>query len=175
MKLEPPFRNHMNQRYSKQLFYEMWQTLPLEDRSIEPAFSLHIKRPDLICMREEYVKDGDMSGYKTSTRLLGDFGYWKHLMRAGWFRDAVKEWNEELEAKLYSEGLEKIRTIANSNDKGALAAAKYLADRQFKLEKKTNQRGRPSNEEIQGKVNEMARELTDHEADAERIGLRVVT
>jgi hypothetical protein len=125
-------------------------------------------------MREEYVKDGDMSGYKTSVRLLGDYGYWKYLLRAGWFRDAVQAWNEELEAKLYSEGMDKIRAIATSDDKGALAAARFLANREFKLDKKSNVRGRPSKEEVEGRVNEMAREVSDTESDAVRIGLKVV-
>lgn len=164
----------MNQRYSKQLFYELWQTLPLDDRAIEPAFSLHIKREGLICFREEYVNDADMSGYTTSVRLLGDYGYWKHLMKASWFRDAVKEWDEEIEAKLYAEGMLKIRQLASSDDKGALTAAKYLADKNFKLEKKGTVRGRPSNEEVEGVLKEAARELSEHEQDAERIGLVVV-
>lgn len=171
MKLEPPFRNEYNQRYSKQLFYEQWQQLPLDQRAIEPAFSLHIKREGLTCFREEYVNDGDMSGYTTSVRLLGDYGYWKHLMKAGWFREAVAEWNEELEAKLYAEGMKKIRELADSDDKGALTAAKYLADKNFKLEKKASARGRPSKEEIEGRLNQEAREISDVEADAERIRL----
>ena len=152
----------------------MWRTLEEKDRTFEPPFSLHIKRDGLICMREDYVNDADPSGYKTSTRLLGDFGYWKYLMRAGWFRDAVKEWNDELEAKLYSEGLTKIRTIAASEDKGALAAARYLADRGFKLDKTKSTRGRPSAEEVEGKLKEEARELSEHEEDAARIGLSIV-
>lgn len=176
MKLEPPFRNDSNQRYSKQLFYEQWTQLPIEMRAIEPAFSLHIKRDGLICFREEYVNDGDMSGYTTSVRLLGDYGYWKHLMKAGWFRDAVAEWNEELEAKLYAEGMAKIRTLASSDDKGALTAAKYLADKQFKEDKGKVVRGRPSKEEVEGNLKAMSRDMSDTAKDAERIGLlKVVT
>lgn len=173
MKLEPPFRNEYNQRYSKQLFWEQHIQLPLDQRTIEPAFSLHIKREGLICFREEYVRDADMSGYTTTIRLLGDYGYWKHLMKAAWFRDAVRDWNEELEAKLYAEGVAKIRALANSDDKGALTAAKYLADRNFKLDKKSPTRGRPSNEEVEGELKAQTKELSDVEQDAARIKLVV--
>lgn len=170
-KLEPPYRNEFNQRYTKQLFHEQWINLPIEDRTIAPVFSLYLDKEGLINLGKEYIADGDPSGYKTATRIFQDYGYWKHLMKAGWFREAVATWNEELEAKLYSEGLDKIREIARSDDKGALTAAKYLADKNFLLEKKTAVRGRPSKEEVEGHLKREADEQKQLLSDAERIKL----
>ncbi len=170
-KVKYPYRNEHNRRYSKQLFYETWIQLPIENRLVEPAFSLHIQREGYINLGREYLADCDPTGYTTSTRIFGDYGYWKYLLKAGWFRDAVKIWDEELEAKLYSEGLAKIRELAMSDDKGALTAAKYLADKQFKLDKKGPARGRPSNDEVEGRLNQEAREVSEVEADAARIKL----
>ena len=171
-KLVAPFRGETNQRYTKQLFWDQQINLPIEDRLIEPVFTLYLDRPGLINLGREYVGDLDMSGYKTSTRLFKDFGYWAHLMKAGWFREAVRQWDEEIEAKLYSEGLAKIRELANSDEKGAFTAAKYLADKSFLLDKKRLvKRGRPSNEEVEGRLNQMADEEKQLSEAADRIRL----
>lgn len=170
-KIKPPYRNEHNQRYSKQLFWEQWTQLPIDQRIIEPAFSLHIQREGLICLGREYIQDGDPTGYTTSVRLFQDYGYWKHLLKAAWFRDAVKIWDEELEAKLYAEGLAKIRAVALGDSPSALSAARYLADKQFKLDKSATKRGRPTSEEVEGALNEAARERSEVEDDAARIRL----
>ena len=171
-KLKPPYRNESNQRYTKQLFWEQWINLPIEDRVIEPVFTLYLDREGLINLGKAYVQDADPSGYKTATRIFHDFGYWAHLMKAGWFREAVETWDKELEAKLYSEGLDKIRLIALSDDKGALAAAKYLADKQFRKDNNTTiMRARPSKKEDEVKLYEAAREEQALREDAERIRL----
>ena len=167
LKIEAPYRNETNQRYSKQLFWEQWVQLPIEDRVIEPPFTLFQNKEGYINLGKEYIRDADPSGYTTSTRIFKDFGYWKHLLKAAWFREAVRVWNEELEAKLYSEGLAKIRELAKSEDKSALTAAKYLADH-FKNDKKLK-RGRPSNEEIEGKLVEAATEEKELREAADRI------
>ena len=169
--LKPPYRNENNQRYSKQLFHEQWVNLPVEDRIISPVFTLYSDKEGLINLGKEYVADADPSGYKTATRLFKDFGYWKHLLRASWFREAVAVWNEELEAKLFSEGLDKIRMIALSDDKGALTAAKYLADKGYLSEKKASPRGRPSKDEVEGRLSQEAKDAQQLMEDAERIRL----
>ncbi len=170
-KAKYPYRNEGNQRYSKQLFYEQWITLPIDQRLIEPAFSLHIQRDGYVNLGREYLRDCDPTGYTTATRIFGDYGYWKHLLKASWFRDAVRIWDEELEAKLYAQGLATIRAIANSDDKGALTAAKYLANREFKLNGNGPKRGRPSAEEVEGKLAQVAQDVSDIAADAARISL----
>ncbi len=171
IKPKPPYRNESNQRYSKQLFHDQWIQLPIESRVIEPVFTLFYPKDGLICLRTEYVNDADPSGYTTAVRLFHDYGYWKHLLKAGWFRDAVRIWDEELEAKLYAEGLAKIRELANSEDKGALTAAKYLANREFKASTQGPKRGRPSSEEVEGRLNQEAEAKSDLENDAARIRL----
>lgn len=170
-KVKYPFRNETNQRYSKQLFYEQWIQLPIDMRVIEPAFSLHIEREGYKNLGREYLRDCDPTGYTTATRIFGDYGYWKHLLKASWFRDAVRIWDEELEAKLYAQGLAKIRELANSDDKGALTAAKYLANKEFRLNQLGPKRGRPSTEEVEGKLTQAAQDLHDLASDAARISL----
>lgn len=165
-----PFRNEHNQRYTKQLFYETMRDLPLEERVIEPVFSLYFDREGLVNFGKEYIKDADPSGYTTAIRLLGDYGHWNHLLKAKWFRDAVETWNEELDAKLYSEGMAKIRELAKSDEKSALAAARFLATQGYK-DKTATKRGRPSKIEVQGALKQAREEAEGLEEDGKRIGL----
>lgn len=170
-KVQFPYRNETNQRYTKQLFHEQWSQLPTESRVIEPAFTLFNTKPGLTNLGREYLNDCDPTGYTTSTRIFGEYGYWKYLLKASWFREAVRIWDEELDAKLYAQGLAKIRDLANSDDKGALTAAKYLANKEFKLDRKGPVRGRPSNEEVEGRLVQEAQEKSELEDDAARIRL----
>lgn len=167
MKLQLPFRNEQNQRFSKQLFYELWKDLSPDQRIGEPPFTLNVKRDGFVCFREEYIRDADPTGYKTSTKLLGDFNYWKHLLKAGWFRESVSDWNDELDAKLQAEAFDKIRDIAAGDDAKALNAAKFIANKEYK--KTINRRGRPSKEEVEGRLVEEAASQKAVEEDFARI------
>lgn len=171
-KLQPPYRNELNQRYTKQLFYELWITMPIEKRTVEPPFTLNRPKEGYVCFREEYVKDADPTGYKTALRILGDYDYWEMLMRVQWFREAKENWDRELEAKLQSENIQKIRELAKGEDAKALNAAKFLATLEYKKGTKTPaKRGRPSNEEVEGHLKEAARERSEVDEDAARIQL----
>lgn len=173
-KLQLPYKNEQNQRYTRQLFWEQWVELPIENRLGEPPFTLHVDKPDKINFGQEYIADGDPTGYTTAKRLLGDYGYWRFLNKVSWFREAVKLWDEELEAKLYAEGMATIRQMAAGDDPKALQAAKYLANLEFKVDKQGSKRGRPSKEEVEGRLNQMAEEEQELVDAAERISLRVV-
>lgn len=170
IKIKFPYKNENNQRYSKQLFLETWRELPLESRTVEPAFTLYYPREGLICLREEYVADGDPSGYKTAMRLFGEYSYWKYLSKISWFKEALKAYDEELEAKLYSEGLDKIRELAKGEDAKALKAAEYLANGRYKQESGAK-RGRPSKDEVEGRLKQETRERDEVNEDAARIRL----
>lgn len=170
-KVKYPYRNENNQRYTRQLFYEQWSQLPTENRIVKPAFTLYHTKEGMTNLGREYINDCDPTGYTTAIRIFGEYSYWKHLLKASWFREAVRVWDEELEAKLYAQGLAKIRDLANSDDKGALTAAKYLANKEFKLDRKGPVRGRPSNDEVEGKLAQAAQDVSDLESDAARIRL----
>lgn len=170
-KIEFPFKNNNNQRYTKQLFLETWRELPIEDRVVEPAFTLYLDKEGLINLGKEYVNDADPSGYTTSLRIFGEYAYWTYLLKRPWFREAVDSWNQELDAKLYAEGIEKIRQIAMSEDKGALVAAKFLVQQGYKNKEDTKGRGRPSKAEVDNALKRAVESAKDIEEDAKRIGL----
>lgn len=177
-KMKPPYKNEINMRYSQQLFLEQWVSVPVDMRTHLPPFSLYGDRYDLINFGREYINDCDQTGYTTSLRLLGEYPYWAHLMKAKWFREAKEKWDEEIDAKLYAEGLAKIRDLAMGDDAKALQAAKFLANKEYKKAagtKTIKTRGRPSNEEIEGNLKKLTEDEIELQEAAQRIGLTIVS
>ena len=103
-KLKAPYKNAGNQRYSKQLFLEKWREISLELRTVEPPFTLYLRKEGYVCLGEEFVKDADPTGYKTAMRIFGEYAYWEYLCGIRWFVEALDTWNKELDAKLSQRG-----------------------------------------------------------------------
>jgi len=172
--MSSPFRNQTNQRYTKQLFHDMQQTMTIEDRLIKPMFTLHHDQPGLINFRKVYVALGDPTGYKVSQEYLEDYSHWELLMKSPWFREAKEVWDRELDAKLSSEGLTAIRAFADGIEDVPpalqLQASKYLADKQYrKVLKEAPARGRPSKEEVTGELKKAVADTADIASDLARI------
>lgn len=176
MRIEKPkFRNENNQRYCKQLFYDMWIRLGNENRMFSPLYTLHDEKEGYICFGKEYIKDMDPTGYKTSQRLLEDFNHFNLLMRSPWFREAKEIWDNEIKAKLQAEGLQAIREISRSTEEDGVKAAQRLSAAKMLLDygkaPKAPRRtaGRPTTEEVQGELKKEAKLTKEHEDDAARI------
>lgn len=153
-------RNHQNKRYTKQLFWEQWVTLPETERSFHPVFTLFADKEGYTNFGKAYVEANDPSGYKVAQLLLnGDYEHWQYLCKCNWFKEAKEKWDAELDAKIYSEALAKITELAKGEDAKALQAAKFLANREYRAKQgSTKGRGRPSAEEVAG---ELKREVDD--------------
>ena len=164
------FRNDNNQRYTKQLFHEQNVQVQEGVRAINPIFSLHDDKPGLINFRKEYVADEDPTGFTTASRLLENYDHWLLLMKSPWFREAKAIWDLELDAKLTSRAFRKIQEVAVSDSPQALVAAKFLANKEYKEKRnaKTN-RGRPTNEEVEGELKREVARAKDFRDDLERI------
>lgn len=149
--------------------------MPIDLRTVEPPFTLSLRKDGYICLREEYILDSDPTGYKTAMRIFGEFAYWEYLNSIKWFKEIKETWDRELEAKLKSEGIEKIRTIAKGDDPKALQAARFLATLEYKKGSSSlsPKRGRPSSEEVEGRLKQETREREAVDEDAERIKLVV--
>lgn len=148
----------------------------LDVRSMKPMFSLHQDVPGVINFRKEYVRDGDVTGYKTGTRLLENYDHWQLLMRASWFREAKKVWDEELASKMDSEALQTLTEIMRDTE-GAktserISAARILLQKAKQISstpKAKNERGRPSKEEIEGNLKILTEEEKILQDDIRRI------
>lgn len=152
--------------YTKALFYEPSYEQP-GDSPMQLVFTLNAEVEGLINFGREYVADMDTTGYTTANRLLDGYPHLVALMKAGWFRDAREKWDEEIEAKLRSEAMEAVRRIANSEDKNALQAAKFLAGRSH-IEK-TATKGRPTKEAIAAAIKDEVKSSKTLDDDFARI------
>lgn len=169
------FRNPVNnQRYTKQLFYDMYINLPYAVRTTEPLFTLHHDVEGYTNFRKEYIKDRDPTGYKTAVRLLENYDHFLLLMKSSWFAEAKKIWDEELSAKLEAEATDVALSIMKDQDlkpTERLAAAKLILGKAKATGKPDKApRGRPTKEEVQGNLKietEAEKALND---DLARIG-----
>ena len=165
-----------NVRYTSQLFWDMWIELPHDRRTCQPMFTLHEDKEGLINFRKEYVRDMDPTGYTTATRLLENFDHWGRLMGTKWFKEAKKEWDKELAAKMDAEATAVLQKILKGGDEiktsEQIAAAKVMLGKAKTVGKKpvvSVGRGRPSKEEVEGELKNQARLTKEEQDDLDRI------
>lgn len=101
-------------------------------------------------LKRLYLEHGDPKEYSFARKYLYDWDHWQRLCRNKLIAEHIKKWREELELSLVSEGVATLIDLA-INDK-SYQAAKYLADRGWDK----SERGRPSNEEVQGELRRQA-------------------
>lgn len=138
------FKDSTNNWLTKSLFRETFQgSCP----TATPLYSLRCgkKEPCLHCL---FMETNDPTGYTLAQEHLGGWPHLKRLRQGQWFEEFYKEWVEELEQKLFSEGVKKMRSLGL---KGNSTAAKWLADKGWK-EVEGPKRGRPSKAEVKGEL-----------------------
>lgn len=164
------FRCGSGKYYTRQLFWEESIQLMIDQRTIKPMFSLYRDKEGLVNLGKLYVKLGDPSGYKVSQEVFeGDYTLWTVLMGCRWFVAAKEVWDRELDAKLYSEGLDEIRTLAKDGMPAQkLAAAKFLATKAYRKDNSSS-KGRPKREDIDRAAKDLAASERDLDEDLKRI------
>jgi len=166
-----PFKNSQGKYYTRQLFWEESIELSNETRRIDPVFTLYADKPGLINFGKAYVESEDPTGYKVAQELLGGYQLWTLLMKSRWFQTAKSIWDNEMDARLASQGISKLKDLLeNGTPPQKLAAAKYFADKEYRKDK-TNSRGRPSKDEIAASAREAAAVDKHLAEDFERIQL----
>lgn len=170
--MKPPYKAPNNTWYTRALFLEVAVLQKKTEWTIQPVFTLRHDKEGLINGRKTFVELGDPTGYKWAMKYLGDWDHWLVLEQSLWFQEYLAEWRRELDSKIASEAMDRIREIASDpEDKQSLTAAKWLASKPW-VEKAP--RGRPSKEELKGELKRQASLVTAEDEDAARIKLRVV-
>lgn len=139
---------------------------------LAPLWSLKDKdhKNELPSLRRAYIASLDPTEYTIALQALGSWAHWEKLRRLNWFSEHVDLWQEELEVALRSSAV--LEAIDSSRSgKTRFSAAKWIAEGGYKGSK----RGRPSKDEVARAVRVEARLDEQIEADAERVGLRVVS
>ena len=118
--MKPPYKAPNNTWYTRALFLEIAQLQKKDDRPIQPVFTLRHDKEGLINGRKTFVELGDPTGYKWAMKYLGDWDHWLVLEQCTWFKEALAEWRRELDSKIASEAMDRIREDkAISSSKGA--------------------------------------------------------
>lgn len=160
----PPYLA-VNGFYLGGLFYE--QSIVSTQKRIRPVFSLNEDRKGLVNCRSTFVALGDPTGYEWAIKYLKSWPHWERLMSFDWFSDQVTQWRRELEVKQEAAAVAKIIELSENNEsKAQFQAAKFIADRIAKGS--ASKRGRPTKVEVEGKLNQMAKDEATRAADLAR-------
>jgi hypothetical protein len=175
-KRKPPYRSASGAFFTKALFLEPNVNTRIQDRAegIEPIFTLQGGKPGYIDARKTFVELEDPTGYKWAMLYLESWDHFEMLTKAQWFRDALEDWRREIDVRLASKGLDKLKAFLSDPDlpqAQAITVAKYLANKEYK-EKAV--KGRPSKADVASEMKHAIKQATIEDDDATRIGLRVV-
>lgn len=136
------FRNSMNTRYLKELFFE---TTGVSKENV--VYTLkdvdHKGYPSLYRL---YMDMGDITEYLFATKYFDGFDHWERLSKTSWLQPYITRWRKELALKIEAELVQNFRKIASSDGREAFQANKYLLDRITRA-KERPKRGRPTKDE----------------------------
>ena len=99
----------------------------------------------------------DPTEWEVGQQLVDGWEHWEMLCACSWFKPYVERWRRELELRMKSKALARVKAEARTNSKESFMANRYLIEKGW--EPKDGQkagRGRPSKEEIKKAANEIA-------------------
>lgn len=114
-------------------------------------------------LKRLYLEEGDPEEYLFAQKHLFDWPHWKRLCNNAMVGRHIDEWREELILSLRSEGLASIIDLA-VNEK-SYQAAKFLSEEGWKR----NKVGRPSKEDIEGRIERDAKIQKEFDADIAKL------
>lgn len=117
-------------------------------------------------LREAYLSCEDPTEYIFANDYLGGWSHWEKLLKCTWFKPYIKRWRHELELKIKSDALRRIKAESKTDSKNAFTANRFLLEKGW-TEKNT--KGRPSKDDIKKAAIEKAEEHFDIAEAASRI------
>ena len=167
-----PFRHPItNARHLKALFYET----TLADKAYVVYTLKDIDHKGLPSLYRLYMEMDDPTEWEVSQKLVDGWEHWEMLCNCTWFKPYIERWRKELELRMKSKALARIKGEAKTNSKESFMANRYLIEKGW--EPKENQkagRGRPSKDEIRKAANEIASTQDRISGDFDRILNRFV-
>lgn len=114
-------------------------------------------------LKKLYLEFSDPVEYNFAREYLYDWPHWKRLCKNSVVSKHIEGWREELVLKLMADGVELMVELAE--DKGSYQAAKFLTDKGWDK----GERGRPSNDKVEGELQRRADEAAEWEDDFNRV------
>ena len=118
-------------------------------------------------LKRLYLETMDYTEYRFANKYLGGWEHWQRLCSNALIGREIAKWREELEIKMVSEGLLQITDIArDTENKGRLTAARFLAERGFKPKDSV---GRPTKKQVEAQKGMDARVADSVSSDLDRL------
>lgn len=137
---DPKFRNASGSRYLNALFFEHY--LDKETVLYTLKSKDHNGYPSLYRL---YMELADPLEYTFANTYFEDWDHWKTLTECNWFKPYITKWRKELELKIRSEALVRLRQDAEGDSKTSVSSNKYLLEGGWKDKA---EKGRPSKDDI---------------------------
>lgn len=124
-----------------------------------------------------YMETDDPTEWQFANRYFHGFEHWERICECTWFKEHIAQWRKELELKLKSEALVRIKAAAKTNgSKDTLSANRFLIDKGWEpKEGQQAKRGRPTKEDIRKAASEALSEDKRISEDMSRLGINVIT
>ena len=168
---KPPYKDSRGRWRTQSLFTEFYSPQKRKEK-YPPIFTLkeYDETDDegnvIPSMRQMFLSYDDPTGYQFAKAVLRSYEHWKRLTSQKWFMSHLDGWLEELEIKLKSEGLKKVKDVAVGESAQAFQASKFLISKGWEVSK-----GRPKKAEIERQARIQAGDEAEVEEDLERIRL----
>lgn len=117
-----------------------------------------------------YMEESDPTEWKFVQKYLYSWEHWEMICETPWFKPHIARWRKELELKLRSEALTKIRQVAESKEnKSSFEANKFLLNGNWGNTQEGKKRGRPSKDEIRQEATRLVSEDQKINEDYKRL------
>jgi hypothetical protein len=122
----------------------------------------------------KYMEVADPSEYRFAMEVFGSWEHWLVLAQCNFFKKHITEWRGDLKAKLRSQHYENMKALSVSSTakvSDKIAATKWLATNSGYEKIRDVARGRPSNDEVEGRLKQELKRLEEDTEDFDRLGL----
>lgn len=169
-KAENRFRHPVNNtRHLKGLFFEQTNS----DKSTVQYTLKDTDHKGFPSLYRLYMELDDPTEWEVAQKLVDGWEHWEMLCACNWFKPYVERWRREVELRMKSKALARIKSEAKTNSKESFMANRYLIEKGWEpKEGQSKGRGRPSKEEIKRAANEIASTNDRLSQDFERLQIR---
>ena len=127
------FRCPDGQWATRSLFLEGYSPNEWKDKDVKPFFT--VKDDDqgsFISLKRLYMEYADPTEYEFAVGVFGAYWLWENISESSYIQKFIQRWRTELDAYLYSQAIQEVKTIAGSGKGQALQAAKLLISQDWK-------------------------------------------
>lgn len=163
------FRDARGGYKTQSLFHEMNQT---NDNPVFTTKEHDIIRDDglyIFSLKRLYTSIEDPTEYSHAMSILGSWDHWQRLCNNAVIGRLLNEARVELEVKIRSKAIRAMISTAEYEGSKGTGAAKYIAEKGWEGSK----RGRPSKEEVEGRLKQDMAVTDSIRSDAERLGIKL--